>query len=428
MVVKTNHRNQYREDNNAQGHKPFKDKISRKGLINIPGINFLNTAFAGLHVYPYLTFVTLPQTCKMSITKEQVLDALRYVEEPDLKKDLVTLNMIRDVQINGKEVSFTVVLTTPACPLKDLIRTACENAIVHYVDKDAIVKINMIADVTGRHPSKSSVLPGVKNIIAVSSGKGGVGKSTVAANLAVALAATGAKTGLVDADIFGPSQPLMFGVEHEKLFAEEKDGKTLMVPVYKYGVKMVSIGFLVDKTQAVVWRGPMASRALQQLFTDTIWGELDYLLVDLPPGTSDIHLTLASSFPVSGAVIVTTPQEVALADARKGIDMFRKPSINIPVLGLIENMAYFTPAELPENKYYIFGKGGGEKLAAEMNVPLLGSIPLVQSLRESGDNGIPEAMDPTTITGKIFREIASRMAQQMAITNAEIQTRPAHAN
>lgn len=364
----------------------------------------------------------------MGITKEQVLDALRYVEDPDLKKDLVTLNMVRDVQVNGLEVSFTVVLTTPACPLKDLIRTACENAIIHYVDKDARVQVNMTADVTGRQPSKSSMLPSVRNIIAISSGKGGVGKSTVAANLAVALAASGAKTGLVDADIFGPSQPLMFGVEHEKLFAEEKNGKTWMVPVDKYGVKMVSIGFLVDKTQAVVWRGPMASRALQQLFTDTIWGDIDYLLVDLPPGTSDIHLTLASSFPVSGAVVITTPQDVALADARKGIDMFRKPSINIPVLGLIENMAYFTPAELPDHKYYIFGKGGGEKLAAEMNVPLLGSIPLVQSLREAGDNGIPEAFDPTTLTGKIFAEIASRIAQQLAITNASAQSSPVHAH
>jgi ATP-binding protein involved in chromosome partitioning len=296
------------------------------------------------------------------------------------------------------------------------------------VDKDARVQVNMTADVTGRQPSKSSMLPSVRNIIAISSGKGGVGKSTVAANLAVALAASGAKTGLVDADIFGPSQPLMFGVEHEKLFAEEKNGKTWMVPVDKYGVKMVSIGFLVDKTQAVVWRGPMASRALQQLFTDTIWGDIDYLLVDLPPGTSDIHLTLASSFPVSGAVVITTPQDVALADARKGIDMFRKPSINIPVLGLIENMAYFTPAELPDHNYYIFGKGGGEKLAAEMNVPLLGSIPLVQSLREAGDNGIPEAFDPTTFTGKIFAEIASRIAQQLAITNASAQSSPVHAH
>jgi ATP-binding protein involved in chromosome partitioning len=353
----------------------------------------------------------------MSITKEQVLDALRYVEDPDLKKDLVSLNMIRNLEIHGKQVSFTVVLTTPACPLKEMIRRACENAIVHYVDKDAIVNVNMSAEVSGRVISPSSLLPDVKNIVAIASGKGGVGKSTVAVNLAVALAQMGARVGLIDADIFGPSLPLMMGVEKEKLFAEERDGKTYMVPVEKYGVKMVSIGFLVDPSQAVVWRGPMASKALQQLFTDTLWGEIDYLLVDLPPGTSDIHLTLASSFPVNGTVIVTTPQEVALADARKGIDMFRKPSIRIPVLGLIENMAWFTPAGQPDSRYYLFGKGGGERLAAEMNVPLLGSIPLMQSLRESGDNGIPEALDPTTESGKIFSSIASAMAQQLAIVN-----------
>ncbi|MCC6385587.1 MAG: Mrp/NBP35 family ATP-binding protein [Bacteroidia bacterium] len=365
----------------------------------------------------------------MSITKEQIIDALSHVEDPDFKKDLVALNMVKDVEVNGNKISFTVVLTTPACPLKEKIQNDCEQAIRDYVSKDAVIKINMTAQVTGRPADKSSMLPGIKNIIAVASGKGGVGKSTVASNLAVALASTGAKVGLADADIFGPSQTLMFGVVKERLFAEERNGKTYMIPLEKFGVKLVSIGFLVEKTQAIVWRGPMASKALTQLLCDTLWGEVDYLLVDLPPGTSDIHLTLASSFPVNGAVVVTTPQEVAMADARKGIDMFRKQGITIPVLGLIENMAYFTPAELPENKYYIFGKGGGVKLAAEMNVPLLGSVPLIQSVCEAGDNGIPVAYDPDIVEGKIFREIAYAMAQQLAISNAKIEDEKlAHAN
>ncbi len=409
MIVKTDNGSKNGENDYAQGHRPVKDKFTSLAPIHCFADNSIE------QVPPFLTTFALLH--KMSITKEQVLDALRYVEDPDLKKDLVSLNMIRDLEIRNKEVSFTVVLTTPACPLKETIRRACENAIIHYVDKDAIVKVNMSAEVSGRVISPSSLLPDVKNIVAIASGKGGVGKSTVAVNLAVALAQMGARVGLVDADIFGPSLPLMMGVEKEKLLAEERDGKLYMVPVEKYGVKMVSIGFLVDPSQSVVWRGPMASKALQQLFTDTLWDDIDYLLVDLPPGTSDIHLTLASSFPVNGAIIVTTPQEVALADARKGIDMFRKPSIRIPVLGLIENMAWFAPAEQPGNRHYLFGKGGGERLAAQMNIPLLGSIPIMQSLRESGDNGIPEALDPTTDSGRIFSAIASAMAQQLAIVN-----------
>jgi ATP-binding protein involved in chromosome partitioning len=351
------------------------------------------------------------------MTKEQVLDALSNVEEPDLKKDLVTLNMIRDVAVDGNKVSFTVVLTTPACPLKELIRNACIHAIHYYGNKEAEVTVNMTATVSSQR-SNQPALPGVKNIVAIASGKGGVGKSTVAANLAVAMAQTGARVGLVDADISGPSQPLMFGVQNEKLFIVEKDGRQLMVPVERYGVKLLSVGFLADPSQAIVWRGPMASKALKQLFSDADWGELDYLFIDLPPGTSDIHLTLVSAVPLTGAVIVSTPQEVALADARKGIAMFRMDAINVPVLGLIENMAYFTPAELPGNKYYIFGKDGARRLAEEINVSFLGQIPLVQSICEGGDNGNPIVNDESSPAALAFLQIAGKVAQQVAIRNA----------
>lgn len=356
----------------------------------------------------------------MSITKEKVLEALSYVQEPDLKKDLVTLNMIKDVLVEGKKVSFTVVLTTPACPLKAEIERACTNAIIHFVDKDAEVTVNMTANVTSRRTDEQEMLRDVKNIIAVASGKGGVGKSTVASNLAVALAKTGAKVGLIDADIFGPSVPIMFGVEHEHPFIEEKNGRQLMIPVEKHGVKLLSIGFLADPSQAIVWRGPMASKALRQLFTDASWGELDYLIVDLPPGTSDIHLTLVSAVPVTGAIVVTTPQDVALADARKGIAMFKMPNINIPMLGLVENMSYFTPAELPDSKYFIFGKDGGKKLADEMNITLLGQIPLVQAVREGGDEGNPIALNNSPVS-IAFDELAKSVAQQIAIRNATME-------
>jgi ATP-binding protein involved in chromosome partitioning len=354
------------------------------------------------------------------ITKEQVLEALSNVEEPDLKKDLVTLNMIKDVEVDGKKVSFTVVLTTPACPLKDLISNACKNAILHFVDMEADVTVNLTANVTSQRSATSSedLLSGVKNIIAVASGKGGVGKSTVAANLAIAMAQTGAKVGLIDADIYGPSQPIMFGVEHEKLFVNEREGKQYMIPVEKYGVKLLSIGFLTDPSQAIVWRGPMASKALKQLFSDADWGELDYMFIDLPPGTSDIHLTLVGSVPVTGAVIVSTPQEVALADAKKGIAMFQMDSIKVPILGLIENMSYFTPAELPENKYYIFGNGGCKNLAKELNVPFLGEIPLVQSICEGGDEGKPVITDSNNPAYIPFLTVAGNVAQQIAIRNS----------
>lgn len=352
----------------------------------------------------------------MTITREQVLQALGNVEEPDLKKDLVTLNMIQDLQVEGNRVSFSVILTTPACPLKAMIENACRNAVLHLVSKDAEVHINMTSRVTSQ---KNTGVPGVKNIIAVASGKGGVGKSTVAVNLALGLAKTGAKVGLIDADIYGPSIPIMFGLENARPQASEVNGKTRIEPIEKYGIKLLSIGFFTDPNQPVPWRGPMVSTAVKQLFNDADWGELDYLVVDLPPGTGDIHITVTQTFPVTGAVIVTTPQNVALADAKKGIGMFMMPAINVPLLGVVENMAYFTPAELPENKYYIFGQGGGRKLAGQLGVPFLGEIPLVKGISESGDAGKPIVLDEESIMAKAFVEMAKSVAQQVAISNAK---------
>jgi len=356
------------------------------------------------------------------INQAQVLDALSQVIEPDLKKDLVSLNMIRDIKIEGKKVSFTVVLTTPACPLKEMIHQACVNAIVHYVDKEAEVDINMTAEVSSKRSGEKMLLPNVRNIIAIASGKGGVGKSTVASNLAVALARKGARVGLVDADIYGPSIPLMFDVVNEKPMGRMVDGKQVMIPVESYGVKLLSIGFFAETSQAIVWRGPMASRALTQLFTDADWGELDYLLIDLPPGTGDIHLTLVSNIPLTGAVVVTTPQAVALSDAEKAVSMFRIPNINVPVIGLVENMSYFVPEELPENRYYIFGRDGGKAMAERLGITLLGQLPLVQSIREAGDNGHPAGLQEGTVVSGIFDELAGSMAQQVAIINATSKT------
>jgi ATP-binding protein involved in chromosome partitioning len=352
----------------------------------------------------------------MTITKEQILQALSNVEEPDLKKDLVTLNMIQDIQIDGNRVSFSVILTTPACPLKAMIENACRNAVLHFISKEAVVNINMTSRVTTQ---TNNSLPGIKNIIAVASGKGGVGKSTVAANLALGLAKTGAKVGLIDADIYGPSVPIMFGLEGARPRSSQQDGKTRIEPIEKYGIKLLSIGFFTDPNQPVPWRGPMVSTAVKQLFNDGDWGELDYMVVDLPPGTGDIHITITQGFPIAGAVIVTTPQNVALADARKGVGMFLMPAINVPVLGVVENMSYFTPAELPDNKYYIFGEGGGEKLANEVGVPFLGQIPLVKSISDSGDAGTPLILDNNNPMAKAFTDLAKRVAQQVAIVNAK---------
>lgn len=357
----------------------------------------------------------------MAITKEQVLDALRNVDDPDLKKDLVTLGMVKDIEVNGKNVSFTVVLTTPACPMKEMIQRACVNAIIHFVDKEAKVDVHMTADVTSRRGESRPVMPKVRNIIAVASGKGGVGKSTVASNLAVALARQGAKVGLIDADIYGPSIPIMFDVVHERPMLKNIDGKNRIIPVESYGVKLLSIGFFADPNQAIAWRGPMAVKALNQMFSDVEWGDLDYLLIDLPPGTGDIHLSIVSAVPLTGAVIVSTPQAVALADAQKGVAMFQMPSINVSVLGMVENMAWFTPAELPNNKYYIFGKDGAKQLAEQLNIPLLGQIPLVQSIREAGDAGRPAVLQEETPQALAFMGLAQNVAQQVAILNASAQ-------
>ncbi|HMI00979.1 MAG TPA: Mrp/NBP35 family ATP-binding protein [Pedobacter sp.] len=354
----------------------------------------------------------------MIISPEQVLAALGNVEDPDLKKDLVTLNMIKELKIQDNSVSFTLELTTPACPMKEMLKNACTNAIKHFVSQQAEVNINVTSRVT--KPMDTTGLKDISNIILVSSGKGGVGKSTVASNLALSLAADGAKVGLLDADIYGPSVPTMFDLVGAKPSAKETEGgKTLILPIEKYGIKILSLGFFADPDQPVPWRGPMASNAVKQLFNDADWGELDYLIVDLPPGTGDIHITITQGFPIAGAIVVTTPQQVALADTRKGLAMFRMTGINIPVLGVIENMSYFTPAELPDNKYYLFGKDGGKELAKAFNVPFLGEIPIVQSISEAGDSGAPVALEAGSKLSQSFSEIAGRIAQQVAINNAQ---------
>jgi len=352
----------------------------------------------------------------MNFQSSDILKALSTVHDPDLKMDLVTLNMVKDIVIAQDKVSFTVVLTTPACPLKEKIRMDCQQAVLQVIGEQIALDIRMTSSVTSLRDN-APLLTGVKNIIAIASGKGGVGKSTVTTNLAVALAQAGAKVGLIDADIFGPSIPVMFHCEHEQPEVKVINGKNVIVPLEQYGVKLISIGFLTPPESAVVWRGPMASSALKQFITDADWGELDYLLIDLPPGTSDIHLTLVQTVPVTGAIIVTTPQKVALADAMKGLSMFKQPQINVPVLGVVENMAYFTPEELPENKYFIFGKDGGKTLADKFDVPFLGQIPLVQSIRESGDSGLPAVLKEG-ITATAFRDLAENLARQVAIRNA----------
>jgi len=355
------------------------------------------------------------------ITKEAVIEALSQVQEPDLGKDLVTLNMLKDIEIDGKNVSFTVILTTPACPLKEMIEKACINAIHILVDKEAAVKVNLTSNVTNNRKDNKSILPGVKNIIMVASGKGGVGKSTVAVNLAIGLAQEGASVGLLDADIYGPSIPIMLGIRDERPKMTDIDGKGMIVPIERYGIKAISIGLLVDEKQAIIWRGPMASSALKQFISDVYWGNLDYLVIDLPPGTGDVHLTMVQTVPVTGALIVSTPQAVAAADARKAIMMFKQPQINVPILGIVENMAYFTPQELPENKYYIFGQGGARKMAEQFDLPFLGEIPLVQGIREGGDSGTPAVVDDEPIAKNAFINLAKKVAQNIAIRNASME-------
>ncbi len=334
----------------------------------------------------------------MSFTKENILEALKSVLYFPKHDNIVNLDMVRDIKVDGKKVSFAIFFAERDDQNENIVRQSAISAVINNVDLEAEV------DAEIRYPSDP--LAKIKNIVAVASGKGGVGKSTVAANLAIALAKQGFKTGIMDADIYGPSIPLMFDVLDAKPKVKDENGQQWVIPVENYGVKVLSIGFFVDPSQALIWRGPMASNALKQLLNETDWGELDYLVIDLPPGTGDIQLTLAQDFNITGIVVVTTPQEVALADARKALSMFDTEKIRIPVLGLVENMSYFTPAELPDNKYYIFGREGGKKLAETAGVPLLGEIPLVQSICESGDEGAPITLNESSPISEAFMQLA----------------------
>lgn len=356
----------------------------------------------------------------MTLYPKLILDALSTVRYPGNGKNIVEAEMVADnLRIDGMKVSFSIIFEKPTDPFMKSVVKSAEAAIHTYVSKEVEVTITTESKQAAR-PEPGKLLPQVKNVIAVSSGKGGVGKSTVAANLTVALSKLGYKVGLLDADIFGPSVPKMFQVEDARPYAEEVGGRDLIVPVEKYGIELLSIGFFVSPEQATLWRGAMASNALKQLVGDAKWGELDYFVLDTPPGTSDIHLTLLQNLAITGAVIVSTPQEVALADARKGINMYQNDKVNVPILGLVENMAWFTPAELPENKYYLFGKEGTKRLAEELNVPLLGQIPIVQSICEGGDNGTPVALNEDSITGQAFIELAKNVVEQTEKRNAEM--------
>ena len=354
----------------------------------------------------------------MTLYPKLILDALSTVRYPGNGKNIVEAEMVADnLRIDGMKVSFSIIFEKPTDPFMKSVVKSAETAIHTYVSKEVEVTITTESKQAAR-PEPGKLLPQVKNVIAVSSGKGGVGKSTVAANLAVALSKLGYKVGLLDADIFGPSVPKMFQVEDARPYAEEVGGRDLIVPVEKYGIELLSIGFFVSPEQATLWRGAMASNALKQLVGDAKWGELDYFVLDTPPGTSDIHLTLLQNLAITGAVIVSTPQEVALADARKGINMYQNDKVNVPILGLVENMAWFTP--LPENKYYLFGNEGTKRLAEELNVPLLGQIPIVQSICEGGDNGTPVALNEDSITGQAFIELARNVVEQTEKRNAEM--------
>jgi ATP-binding protein involved in chromosome partitioning len=350
----------------------------------------------------------------MSYTTKQVEEALKGVIYFPKKDNIIALNMVDNLRIEGRKISFSLLFPVADDPSAAIVEKACVEAIMQNLGEEAQVKGNITVKAASYNP-----LDHIKNIVAVASGKGGVGKSTVAANLAVALALKGAKVGILDADIYGPSIPLMFDLVDEKPYSEKRNGRDMIVPIEKYGLKVLSIGFFVDPNQALLWRGPMASNALNQLLRDTDWGTLDYLVIDLPPGTGDIHLTVVQETKVAGVAIVSTPQQVALADARKAFSMFQSDKVNVPILGLIENMAYFTPAELPENKYYIFGKEGGRHLANEAGVPFLGEIPLVQSICESGDKGRPVALnnenDPVT---KAFLQLAENVIQRVSVRKA----------
>lgn len=356
----------------------------------------------------------------MTLYPNIIKEALMTVRYPGNGKNLIENEMLEDdLRIDGMKVSFSLIFPKATDPFKKSIMKAAETAIHTYVSPDVEVTINAKAQ-TELPPEPDKLLPGVKNIIAVSSGKGGVGKSTVTANLAIGLAKMGYRVGLLDTDIFGPSMPKMFQVEDARPYVENIGGRDLIVPIEKYGVKLLSIGFFVDPSQATLWRGGMASNALKQLIGEALWGELDYFILDTPPGTSDIHLTLLQTLGITGAVIVSTPQEVALADARKGVNMYMNDKVNVPILGLVENMAWFTPSEHPDEKYYIFGKDGAKRLAEELNVPLLAQIPLVQSICESGDKGIPSVLDPSTPDGMAYMSLAAKLVTQVDKRNQEL--------
>ena len=358
------------------------------------------------------------------MTKSEILKALSTISAPGEGQNLVESGAVKNVQVFGDEVVVDVTINNPSLQAKKKTEVSILQVIHAEVHPKAKIKVNISVEAPEKTQNanliKGKPIPGIKNIIAVASGKGGVGKSTVTANLAVSLAKMGFEVGLLDADIYGPSQPLMFDVENEKPLAIDVDGKSKMKPVSNYGVKLLSIGFFTEKDQAVIWRGPMAAKALNQMIFDAHWGELDFLIVDLPPGTGDIHLSIMQSLPITGAVVVSTPQEVALADARKGIAMFAQDAIQVPVLGIIENMSYFTPAELPENKYYIFGEGGAKHLAERMGVALLGEIPLVQSVREAGDVGSPAALQDHTPVSEAFESLTKEVVSELVKRNESI--------
>lgn len=349
----------------------------------------------------------------MDITIDNIKTALSKVIEPDLNKDIITLGLVENINADNDFISFTVKISNPAMHSKKRMQEACEFALERAFGKDVKSNVKIEALPKDRDPSIRTVLPNVKHIIAIASGKGGVGKSTITTNLAAGLAKQGYKVGLVDADIYGPSAPTMFDLVGQRPNGVDVNGKTLIKPLESYGVKVLSIGFFSDPDQAVVWRGPMATKALNQLFKDAHWGDLDFMLIDLPPGTGDIHLTLIQNIPLTGAIVVSTPQEVALADARKGINMFNMDTLKVPVIGLVENMAWFTPAELPDNKYYIFGKDGAKNLAESMNVPLLAQIPLIQSVREAGDVGRPAVLQENTPSAKVFEEFVRTLVDKV---------------
>ncbi len=356
----------------------------------------------------------------MKIDKKQILEVLSTITIAGEGKNMVESGAIQNVVTFGNEILIDLVLTSPAMHIRKRAENDIEKIIVEKIAADAQIKINVKVQAPEKIEIKGKQIPGIKNIVAVASGKGGVGKSTVTANLAVTLSKMGFKVGILDADIYGPSMPIMFDVQTEKPLSVTVDGKSKMKPVESYGVKILSIGFFTQPNQAVVWRGPMAAKALNQMIFDAHWGEIDFLLLDLPPGTGDIHLSIMQSLPITGAVIVSTPQDVALADARKGVSMFMQGSINVPVLGVIENMAYFTPAELPNNKYYIFGKGGARNLAEDMDIPFLGEIPIVQSIREAGDAGRPAALQTATPIEEAFEKITREVVSEVVARNENL--------